>query len=58
MAVFSDNATALAFLAKAGKPCLGVLNAVAQSVLAWDDHAIQIVSLLVAGVGPGPSALS
>ena len=44
VAVFSDNATALVYLAKEGGTRSRVLNAEAQSVLQWaEDHTVQII---------------
>ena len=50
VAVFSDNATALSYLAKEGGTRSGILNAEAQSVLQWaEDHAVQIIPQFVKG---------
>ncbi|XP_045130668.1 uncharacterized protein LOC123515846 [Portunus trituberculatus] len=50
VAVFSDNATALSYLAKEGGTRSGSLNAEAQAILQWaEDHAIQILTQFVKG---------
>ncbi|KAK3864567.1 hypothetical protein Pcinc_029750 [Petrolisthes cinctipes] len=50
VAVFSDNTTALSYLAKEGGTRSGSLNAEAQTILQWaEDHAIQIVTQFVKG---------
>ena len=50
VAVFSDNATALSYLAKEGGTRSGSLNAEAQLILQWaEDHAVQILTQFVKG---------
>ncbi|XP_045101307.1 uncharacterized protein LOC123498206 [Portunus trituberculatus] len=50
VAVFSDNATALSYLAKEGGTRSGSLNAEAQAILQWaEDHAVRILTQFVKG---------
>ncbi|XP_045133325.1 uncharacterized protein LOC123517379 [Portunus trituberculatus] len=50
VAVFSDNATALSYLAKEGGTRSGSLNAEAQAILQWaEDHAVRILTQFAKG---------
>lgn len=50
VAVFSDNATALSYLAKEGGTRSRLLNAEAQEILQWaEDHTVQILTQFVKG---------